>query len=136
MSQPVETTHPLDPIEVAARVMRELKIGCLPVLDGPRLIGIVTGVDILDALLQLTGVERPSGRIEVRLVDQPGELARLTALLAEQKLNIHSILSYPDGEHRGRTVLRVGTMDIRALAERLCDAGFEVLWPLVKPCRK
>jgi acetoin utilization protein AcuB len=136
MSHPVETTHPLDPIEVAARVMRELKIGCLPVLDGPRLVGIVTGVDILDALLQLTGVERPSGRIEVRLVDQPGELARLTALLGEQKLNIHSILSYPDGEHRGRTVLRVGTMDVRALAERLCDAGFEVLWPSVQPCRR
>ena len=136
MSHPVETTHPLDPIEVAARVMRELKIGCLPVLDGSRLVGIVTGVDILDALLQLTGVERPSGRIEVRLVDQPGELARLTALLGEQKLNIHSILSYPDGEHRGRTVLRVGTMDVRALAERLCDAGFEVLWPPVQPCRR
>ena len=81
-------------------------------------------------------MERPSGRIEVRLVDQPGELARLTALLGEQKLNIHSLLSYPDGEHRGRTVLRVGTMDVRALAERLRDAGFEVLWPPVQPCRR
>ncbi len=135
MSYPVQTAHPLDPIESAARVMRELKIGCLPVLDGPALAGIVTGVDILDALLKLTGVERPSGRLEVRLPDRPGELARLTTLLTERGINIHSILSYPDDQHRGRIVLRVGTMDIRALADGLCAAGFEVLWPPTKPCR-
>ena len=135
MSHPVQTAHPLDPIEVAARAMRELKIGCLPVLDGPRLVGIVTGVDILDALLRLTGVELPSGRLEVRLADRPGELARLTALLAEQRLNILSVLSYPDAEHHGRTVLRVGTTNVRALADRLCAAGFDVLWPPCSPCR-
>ena len=136
MAHPVQTAHPLDPIESAARVMRELKIGCLPVLDGPDLVGIVTGVDILDALLKLTGVERPSGRLEVRLADQPGELARLTRFLSDLNVNIHSVLSYPDGDHRGRTVLRVGTMDIRALADGLDAAGFEVLWPPCQPCRK
>ena len=135
MSSHVETAHPLDPIEGAARVMRELKIGCLPVVDGTRLVGIVTGIDILDALLILTGVERPSSRLEVRLHDRPGELARLTQLLSEDKINILSVLSYPDGEHRGRTVLRVATIDMRALVERLGSAGFEVLWPPVKPCR-
>jgi len=134
MSQPVQTTHPLDPVESAARVMRELKIGCMPVLDGPELVGIVTGVDILDALLQLTGVERPSGRLEVRLLDQPGELARLTSFLSDRRVNILSVLSYPDGEHRGRTVLRVATMEIRALADELRGASFEVLWPPTKPC--
>ena len=135
MSRPVQTAHPLDPIESAARVMRELKIGCLPVIDGPDLVGIVTGVDILDALLRMTGVERPSGRLEVQLADQPGELARLTNLVAAERVNIHSVLSYPEGEHCGRLVLRVGAMDIRALADRLCAAGFEVLWPPCKPCR-
>jgi len=136
MSHPVHTAHPLDPIEAAARVMRELKIGCLPVLDGNALVGIVTGVDILDALLRLTGVERPSGRLEVRLADRPGELARLTRHLSELGVNIHSVLSYPNGEQRGRIVLRVGTMDIRALADGVCAAGFEVLWPPCKPCRE
>jgi acetoin utilization protein AcuB len=136
MSSPVQTAHPLDPIEGAARAMRELKIGCLPVLDGTHLVGIVTGIDILDALLKLTGVERPSGRLEVRLPDQPGELARLAQFLADLKINIHSMLSYPDGEHRGRTVLRVATIDMRTLVERLGNAGFEVLWPPIKPCRE
>jgi len=136
MAHPVQTAHPLDPIEAAARVMRELKIGCLPVLDGAALVGIVTGVDILEALLRLTGVERPSGRLEVRLADQPGELARLTRLLSDENVNIHSILSYPDAEHHGRIVLRVGTTNVRGLVDRLRAAGFEVLWPPCQPCRE
>lgn len=42
--------------------MRERKIGCLPVLEDEALVGIVTGIDLLDALLRLTGVTEPSGR--------------------------------------------------------------------------
>jgi acetoin utilization protein AcuB len=134
MSRPVHTAHPRDPIETAARTMRELKIGCLPVIEGETLVGIVTVIDILDALLKLTGVACPSGRIEVRLADRPGELARLTALLADKHVNIHSILSYPNSEQRGRIVLRVGTIEIRGLVDALCAAGFDVLWPPQKPC--
>ena len=136
MAHPVLTAHPLDPIESAARVMREQKIGCLPVVEGATLAGIVTGVDILDALLRLTGVEQPSGRLEVRLADRPGELARLARLLSEENVNIHSILSYPDAEHHGRIVLRVGTTNTRALVEGLGAADFDVLWPPGKPCRE
>lgn len=33
MTREVVTAHPLDPVEEAARVMRERKIGCLPVLE-------------------------------------------------------------------------------------------------------
>lgn len=129
MSRTVQTVHPLDPVENAARTMRELKIGCLPVVDGDQLVGIVTGIDLLDALLLLTGVHRPSGRLELRLKDRPGELARLTQLLAARGVNIQSILSYPDDETHGRFVLRVLTMETQPLAKALCDAGFEVMWP-------
>jgi len=134
MSRPVHTAHPHDPVERAAAAMRELRIGCLPVVDAGRLVGIVTVTDLVDAILRLTGVGRPSGRLEVRLPDRPGELARLAATLAERSVNIHSILTYPESERRGRVVLRVGTMDIHALAAALCDAGFDVLWPPHTAC--
>lgn len=136
MSHPVQTAHPLDPLERVAALMRELKIGCLPVVEGGKLVGIVTGANLLDAMLRLAGVHRPSGRLDIRLPDRPGELARLTALLAERKVNIHSILSYPEDDQRGRIVLRVGTMEIRPLAEAICNAGFEVLWPPHTVCAR
>ena len=134
MSPRPQTADPSDPIEDAARIMRDQKIGCLPVLDGSRLIGIVTGFDLLNALIRMTGVDKPSGRLEVRLPDQPGELARLAAFLSERELNIHSILSYPEGESAVRAVLRIGSIETRLLAPDLRKEGFVVLWPPEKPC--
>lgn len=132
MSSPPLTADPLDPVEDAARIMREHKIGCLPVVDGQELVGILTGMDLLDALMTLTGVTKPSSRLEVALADRPGELARLTAFLAERHVNIHSILTYPSPE-AVRTVLRVDSNQIRPLADELRRAEFDVLWPPPKP---
>ncbi len=136
MAHPPQTAHPLDSVEEAARTMRSLKIGCLPVLDDGRLVGIVTGIDLLDALLRLTGVDKPSGRLELRLTDRPGELARLTALLAGRGVNIHSVLTYPEKGGEIRTVLRVNTMETRPLAAVLHESGFEVVWPPGKPSQR
>lgn len=136
MSHPPVTADGGDPVEDAARTMRERKIGCLPVVEGDRLVGIITGLDLLDALMRMTGVDKPSGRLEVRVPDRPGELARLTHVLAERGLNLYSILSYPDGPHSVRMVLRVGTIEMRHLAQDLRAAGFEVLWPPEKLPRK
>lgn len=129
MSQPPITGDPLDPVEEAARTMREHKIGALPILEGETLVGIVTGIDLLEALLRLTGVTKPSGRLEVRLPDHPGELARLTGFLANKGLNVHSLLTYPSGPEGVLVVARVGTPETRALAEELRHHGFEVRWP-------
>ena len=133
MSRGPLTADPFDPVEAAARVMRERKIGCLPVMEDDRLVGIITGIDLLDALMQLTGVDKPSSRIEVRLPDHPGELARLTAFMSHRALNIHSILTYPDGPDAVRTVLRIGTIDSHLVAHDLRRAEFDVLWPPEKP---
>ena len=136
MSHPVRTSGPNDPVESATQIMREMKIGCLPVVDDMELVGIVTITDLLDALLKLTGVHQPSGRLDVRLSDKPGELAKLTALLAECKVNIHSILSYPEKDQKLRLVLRVGTIEMKRLAQTICNAGFEVIWPMHIACVK
>ena len=133
MTKEVVTAHPLDPVEEAARVMRTQKIGCLPVLEDGVLVGIVTGIDLLDALLRLTGVTKPSGRLEVRLLDRPGELARLTGRIAEQGVNIHSLLSYPEDEKTVRAVVRVDTLETHRLAEALRQSGMDVVWPPRKP---
>lgn len=47
MSAEVHTTGPDTPVVDAARVMIERKIGCLPVLEGEKLAGIVTETDFV-----------------------------------------------------------------------------------------
>src|SRR5450759_5856480 len=63
MSAAPLTADASDPVEDAARTMRERKIGCLPVVDDGRLIGIVTGLALLDALMRLKGVDKPPGSL-------------------------------------------------------------------------
>ena len=133
MTRNPQTADPEDAVEDAARTMRLKKIGCLPVLEGGRLAGIITGLDLLDAILRMTGVDKPSGRIEVRLADRPGELARLTGFFGDRGLNVHSILTHPEGAASARVVLRVGSIETRLLADELRRSGFEVVWPPEKP---
>ena len=47
MSSPPVVVHPDETVEAAARVMAENKIGCLPVLEDGRLLGLITETDVL-----------------------------------------------------------------------------------------
>jgi len=47
MSSPPVVIGPEDSVEEAALLMAEQKIGCLPVVDAERLIGMITETDIL-----------------------------------------------------------------------------------------
>jgi acetoin utilization protein AcuB len=49
------TVEPQTSVIVAARLMRDRKIGGLPVMERGRLVGIVTETDMLDALIKLLG---------------------------------------------------------------------------------
>ena len=54
--------------------------------------------------------------------------------MSERELNIHSVLTYPEGPESIRTVLRVGSIETRLLARDLRKARFDVVWPPDKPC--
>lgn len=47
MSEPAITIDPEAQVEVAARLMAEHRIGCLPVLEKDELVGIITETDLL-----------------------------------------------------------------------------------------
>lgn len=47
MTRDVETAQPDQDIREAARVMLEYKYGCLPVVEGSRLVGILTEADFV-----------------------------------------------------------------------------------------
>lgn len=54
MSAPVVTIAPHASVQEAARLMMEKKIGCLPVLEGPQLVGIVTETDMLKLVAEMS----------------------------------------------------------------------------------
>jgi CBS domain-containing membrane protein len=52
MSSSVVTIGPHEPLANAARLMLENKIGCLPVVDGEKLLGILTESDFVKLALE------------------------------------------------------------------------------------
>ena len=53
MSDPPITIAPHASVKEAARLMMEKKIGCLLVLEGPRLVGIITETDMLKLVAEM-----------------------------------------------------------------------------------
>ena len=54
MRKPAGTIGPDETVQRAAHVMRQNKIGCLPVLDGGMLVGIITEADLLGIVERLS----------------------------------------------------------------------------------
>lgn len=53
MTRHLLTVTPFTPLREAAIILNEKKVGCLPVVEGERLVGIVTRNDLLGLLVRL-----------------------------------------------------------------------------------
>lgn len=84
MVEDVITIEQAVPVEEAARVMADRRIGCLPVMGDDELVGIITDNDLFNAMLNLLGARRSGVRLAVLQPDRTGEVARLTNAIAEQ----------------------------------------------------
>ncbi len=83
MTRQVITVAEDTPIEEAARIMADNKIGGLPVMKGDRVVGIITETDLFKILLELMGARERGVRVTARIQDQPGALARITKAISE-----------------------------------------------------
>ena len=93
MTRPVVTVGGDCPVEEAARIMVEHKIGCLPVMRDEALVGIITETDIFKALVEVLGGQETGFRLTLRLPERVGELARISSRIAEAGGNILAVTS-------------------------------------------
>ncbi|MCM3637119.1 acetoin utilization AcuB family protein [Sporosarcina luteola] len=125
--------HPMDFVEEAAIIFYDNQIGCLPIVSGGKLVGIITETDLLYKYIELTGVHQPGSQIEVRVPNIPGILFEVSKVFHQHRLNVLSVLVYPDKENEDNKILviRVKTMNPLTVINGLRANGFEVLWPNV-----
>jgi acetoin utilization protein AcuB len=122
------------PIEVAATLMLDNKIGALPVVaeGSSALVGIVTQSDLFEVLVRLLGADRPSTRLELDLDDLSRQLSQIAALAERYTIPITSLITVPATNPDGRqrtVVLRVGTIMAGPLVAALRQAGIVVKLP-------
>lgn len=88
MTKNVITRQEDCPIEEAARIMADHKIGGLPVVRGESLVGIITETDLFNILLEMLGARKAGVRLTVELLDQPGKLHELSGVIYKLGGNI------------------------------------------------
>lgn len=123
MKRDVITTCETCPLEEAARLMVDNKIGCLPVMRDGKLVGIITETDIFKILIELLGAREQGVRLTVLAPDQKGQLAALTAAIAQTGGNIVSLSTFL-GQDPTNRLITVKVQDVppeklTAVAEEL-----------------
>lgn len=130
MTHYVITVAEKTPLEEAARLMADKKIGGLPVMQGPDLVGIITETDLFKNLLELLGGRRSGVRVAVAVPAIKGVLSRITTAIFEAGGNIVGIGmkgilgSYGD---TAEVVLKVQDVDRDKLVEVLKPVVNEIL---------
>jgi acetoin utilization protein AcuB len=125
MTRNVITASPEDTVEDALLLIQKRTLGALPVVEGRKLVGIITKRDILAAFCDVLKVEEPGVRIEVLLPKGGRAVVELLGKLAEMELEIRSLVLSPakDGYV---AFLRVSTIDGGGVRRTLRNAGFNV----------
>ena len=83
MSKDVITVSADTPIEEAAYLMDENKIGGLPVMEQGKLVGLITETDLFRIFLELMSARQAGVRVTALVPDVHGELEMLTHAISE-----------------------------------------------------
>ncbi len=94
MQRDVITVTEDTPVEDAARVMTDRKIGGLPVVREGRLVGIITESDLFKLFQELLGARQKGVRLTMLIPEVRGTLARITTAIAQQGGYIHALSTF------------------------------------------
>ncbi|MBN1255063.1 MAG: CBS domain-containing protein [Deltaproteobacteria bacterium] len=128
MTKDVVTVPPDTTVEQAAAIAQKNKVGCLPVLQGSKIVGIVTTNDFFYQILNpLLGIGEAGKRIIVRGAGDPEEMYKVLDVVRKSDIELKSFCSFKSMESRENDfVLHLNTENITPLMKQLKDKGFTV----------
>lgn len=130
MAKKLKTISPDAPIDEAAALMREHRLGGLPVVKEGRLVGIITETDIFTAFMEMLGVNRGGLRLTLELPDRHGALVEAAQVFRNFGVNVVSVAVLPSDPEKniGQSVWRLqGCEDADALLAFLREKGYRVV---------
>ncbi|MDR2572840.1 MAG: CBS and ACT domain-containing protein [Desulfovibrio sp.] len=117
------TVTATETVEQAAMVMMDKNIGGLPVVgENAALVGIITGYDVLKALIGITGVRSGGIQIGVEIPNRKGALRPVFDLMGSFGARILSVLSANADEDIRQVFLRIRDLDSRDDEAALIEA--------------
>lgn len=126
LTSPIIVT-PDTPVEEAARLIYEHKVGGMPVLEGDRLVGVITMLDLISAFLSMLGMLRSSSRLDLLLEDRPEVLDEASRLITEAGARVINVALGPGKEGKRSYCFRITKCDLSPIIEVLKKHGYQVL---------
>jgi len=111
-------------LEEAAVIMRENRIGTLPVVKDNKLVGIITESDIFDSFISLLGFKDLGSRITVEADDVPGALADIADIFKTFDANITHIVAYRGINGKSDLVIRTNTLNTDSIEKKIIEHGY------------
>jgi acetoin utilization protein AcuB len=128
MAKDVITVTPDTPLEEAARIMADSKIGGLPVVEDGRLVGIITETDIFKVFLEMLGARERGIRITLEHPERKGEMARITTTIAQLGGNILALGAVmTDDPATSIVTFKVEDVSSEELQAAMRDLGLNIL---------
>lgn len=121
------TVSPDTGVEEAARLMYEHKIGGMPVMEGDKLVGVITTMDLLAAFLSMLGLLRSSSRLDLLLDKDPRVLDDVTRLIKQAGGEIINIALGPTKGAKRSYLVRLTKCNLVPIIDRLKQHGYEVV---------
>ncbi len=126
MSRQVETTTPATPIEEAAAIMHDQKIGALPVLHEGRMVGLITESDIFRAMVSLFSLPGKGVRVTFDMSRDEDVFGFIGQLARRHNMQVVSLIS-TEQNGRPECVVRVAGEEVDRFLENLWASGHLVL---------
>jgi acetoin utilization protein AcuB len=117
------------PLEEAARIMADNKIGGLPVVRDKDVAGIITETDLFKIFLELLGAREAGVRVAALVQDVPGKLAEVTSAIHNAGGNIIALGTFLGETTENREIaIKIDEIELESvksalepLVERILD---------------
>jgi len=120
MVKDIITTTEDTPIEEAAHLMFDNKIGSLPVIRDDKLVGIITESDIFSTFMELFAAREKGLRITLECPNKTGELAKMTKAVADEGGYISACGNFHlEDTTKAGVILKVRNVDREILTDAL-----------------
>ncbi|MCA2000474.1 MAG: CBS and ACT domain-containing protein [Chloroflexi bacterium] len=83
MTKKVKTIDVNTPIEEAARIMADAKIGGMPVTRDGKIVGMITETDLFKVFMELMGAREKGIRVSALVDDKPGQLLKVSKAITD-----------------------------------------------------
>lgn len=107
MKKDVVHVHPNTPIEEAAKIMADRKIGSLLVMEEEKLVGIITETDIFKMFINMLGAREKGFRYVFKVQNVPGILARILNLMYQCGADVIAVSTYEKSDQEYNVVVKV-----------------------------